>query len=213
MSYGKILTALTVMLGLAGCATDRPSDAQTGNATASVATADQGRDAGKDAAPSVASAAAIDMSAYMDKQEHDFDQALASELQQKQVEINRVKDDTLKLSLSNEGSFAINKAVVRPALKPVLDKLAEVLAQYNLTAVDVVGFTDTSGSPEHNLDLSQQRAQAVMEYLGKHGVPEERLHAEGRGENEPRASNDTEAGRRLNRRVEIYVEPLAAAQH
>jgi len=210
MPYGKILMALATALSLAGCATDQPSsDAQAVSATGAVATADQGNQASKDAAASIA---AIDMTDYMDKAEQDINQALSGELQHKALEMARLKDNSLKLSLNNEGSFAINKATVKPALKSVLDKLAAVLTQYNLTAVDVIGYTDSSGSPAHNLDLSQQRAQAVMNEMSSHGVPEERLHEEGRGDKEPRASNDTEAGRRLNRRVEIYVTPLAAAQ-
>lgn len=212
MHYGKILIALATAISLTGCATNGAnSDAQTGNDKEAVATADQTHEASKNAAATTASTAASDMSAYMEKEEHDINQALASELQQKALEIALLKDNTLKLSLSNEESFAINKATLKPALKSLLDKLAAVLAQYNLTAVDVIGYTDSSGSPAHNLDLSQQRAQAVMNEMSSHGVPEERLHEEGRGDKDPRASNDTEAGRRLNRRVEIYVKPTSAS--
>jgi outer membrane protein OmpA-like peptidoglycan-associated protein len=64
------------------------------------------------------------------------------------------------------------------------------------------------GSESYNMMLSQQRAQSVVDYFASRGVAVNRLVATGRGESEPRATNDTEAGRQLNRRVEIYVKPV-----
>ncbi|HEY9198781.1 MAG TPA: OmpA family protein, partial [Gammaproteobacteria bacterium] len=76
----------------------------------------------------------------------------------------------------------------------------------------VVGHTDSVGSDAYNQRLSEQRAQAVVDYLAGAGVPRERLRVEGRGETEPRDTNATEAGRQLNRRVELYVKPLVEGQ-
>ena len=74
--------------------------------------------------------------------------------------------------------------------------------------VRIVGFTDSVGEDSSNLELSVRRAEAVRDYLVRnHGLLPERLLAGGMGEAEPVASNDTEAGRRSNRRVEIYIEP------
>ena len=72
------------------------------------------------------------------------------------------------------------------------------------------GHTDSVGTPQYNQRLSEQRAQAVAHYFAGKGVIPERLAAEGKGETAPRASNATPDGRRLNRRVEVYIEPIVA---
>ena len=69
--------------------------------------------------------------------------------------------------------------------------------------VRVEGFTDSSGNQESNLKLSQERADAVANWLIDHGVDRSRLAAKGYGEDKPVASNKTETGRRKNRRVEL----------
>lgn len=69
--------------------------------------------------------------------------------------------------------------------------------------IEVQGHTDSQGSDDYNLDLSQRRAETVVEYLSLFGVAEDRLTARGYGESEPVDTNDTEAGRVKNRRVEL----------
>ena len=91
-----------------------------------------------------------------------------------------------------------------------MDKLANVVSQYGKTTVTVVGHTDSEGSTDYNQQLSQRRAQAVIEYFESKNVNPQRLAALGRGETEPIADNKTDAGRRANRRVELLVEPLRA---
>jgi outer membrane protein OmpA-like peptidoglycan-associated protein len=71
----------------------------------------------------------------------------------------------------------------------------------------VVGHTDSTGAEAYNQSLSLRRAESVVSELGNRGVPRGMMTAEGRGELEPRADNDSEAGRQLNRRVEIFVQP------
>jgi len=73
--------------------------------------------------------------------------------------------------------------------------------------VTVIGHTDSVGSDAYNQALSERRAQSVVNYLGDHGVARVRLEAVGRGETQPRTTNATEAGRQLNRRVEILIRP------
>ena len=68
------------------------------------------------------------------------------------------------------------------------------------------------GAAAYNMQLSERRAESVVDYFINHGVSSDRLFASGRGESEPRASNDTEAGRQLNRRVEIFVKPVVEGQ-
>ncbi|MFT5450349.1 MAG: outer membrane protein OmpA-like peptidoglycan-associated protein [Gammaproteobacteria bacterium] len=149
---------------------------------------------------------------YMDNQQADFEREMADEQQRNAVEIERLKDDTLKLSLDSEISFDVGRADIKPAFRPTLNKLGGLLVKYNRTVVHVVGHTDSDGSDAFNLDLSQRRALAVGNYLVAGGVPQGRTRTEGRGERAPRATNATAAGKQLNRRVEIYVKPVVEGQ-
>jgi outer membrane protein OmpA-like peptidoglycan-associated protein len=87
-----------------------------------------------------------------------------------------------------------------------LDTVAHALGAYRDRQIVVEGYTDAQGSESKNLELSQQRADAVREYLEQRGVDAERIRAVGKGESNPIASNDTAEGRATNRRVEIVVE-------
>ena len=144
----------------------------------------------------------------MDRQESQLRDQLASERAQHAVEVERVRDDMLKLTLANEVSFDVNSATVKPSFRPSLAKVAEVLKGYD-TRMTVVGHTDSTGSESYNQQLSERRAEAVRAELIRNGVPAERLAAVGRGESEPRADNSTETGRAENRRVEILVQSTA----
>jgi outer membrane protein OmpA-like peptidoglycan-associated protein len=90
-----------------------------------------------------------------------------------------------------------------------MDKLADVLKKYDRNEITIIGHTDASGSEGYNQQLSERRAIAVRDQLVTLGVPASRLRAFGRGELEPRADNGNEAGRQLNRRVEILVQTTA----
>jgi outer membrane protein OmpA-like peptidoglycan-associated protein len=142
-----------------------------------------------------------------DKQEKEFEQELANERAANQIEIERVRDDLLKLTLDSEVSFDYDSAAIKPAFQPSLTKLANVLAKYDRNQVTVVGHTDSTGSDAYNQGLSVRRAEAVVSELVGRGVPPSMLRAEGVGESQPRADNGTEAGRQLNRRVEILIQP------
>ena len=76
----------------------------------------------------------------------------------------------------------------------------------------LAGAADTVASVAFNQRLSERRARSVADYLVSRGVDPQRLRTEGRGEREPRDSNATEAGRQLNRRVEIFVKPIVEGQ-
>jgi len=144
----------------------------------------------------------------MDRQEAELREQLAGERAQHAVEIERVRDDLLKLTLANEVSFDVNSATVKPTFKPSLGKVAEVLQRYD-TRVTVVGHTDSTGAESYNQQLSERRAQAVLDELVREGVPYPRLSAVGRGEYEPRADNTSATGRAQNRRVEILLQSNA----
>jgi outer membrane protein OmpA-like peptidoglycan-associated protein len=143
----------------------------------------------------------------LDSQQRAFEEELEKERAANEIEIERVRDDLLKLTLDSEVSFDYNSAAIKPAFQQSLTKLANVLAKYDRNHVTVVGHTDSTGSDAYNQDLSVRRADSVITELRNRGVPGGILAAEGRGEREPRADNGTEAGRQLNRRVEILIQP------
>ncbi|WP_457667820.1 OmpA family protein [Thiolapillus sp.] len=149
---------------------------------------------------------------YMDKQQRELEEQLAREQAAHELEIQRMKDESLKLTLNNEVSFDFDSAKIKHGFRDTLDKLANIIKKYDKTIVHVVGYTDSVGSETYNQNLSERRARAVSDYLMSHGVRSDRLQIEGRGESEPRASNATEAGRQLNRRVEIYLKPIVEGQ-
>jgi outer membrane protein OmpA-like peptidoglycan-associated protein len=100
--------------------------------------------------------------------------------------------------------FDTDKAVVKPESQAALTEIAKLLKDNPEIKAFIVGHTDMAGSLEHNLDLSNRRAAAVIDGLvSDHGISSERLTPRGVGPLAPVASNDTEAGRALNRRVEL----------
>ena len=140
---------------------------------------------------------------YMDRQERDLRARTAGT----DVRVVRQGDDLL-LNIPSGINFAYNSATVEPQFQRTLDQVAQVLGDYNQTYVDVYGHTDSTGSDTYNQDLSERRARSVADYLGSHGVQQARLGTRGFGETQPVASNDTEAGRAANRRVEIKIVPI-----
>ena len=91
-------------------------------------------------------------------------------------------------------------------------KIAEILKNYDKTVIHVVGHTDSVGKDSYNQELSQRRASSVSGYLTQHGVLYDRVRTEGRGEREPIASNETDAGRTKNRRVDIVIKAVIEGQ-
>jgi outer membrane protein OmpA-like peptidoglycan-associated protein len=123
--------------------------------------------------------------------------------------INVVRDgDNLILDLPSEVTFDVNSATINPQFGASLDKVSTTLAEFDQTYVDVLGHTDSTGSDSYNQQLSERRANSVAGYLSGRGVNQARLATRGFGESQPRASNVTEEGRALNRRVEIRVVPV-----
>lgn len=141
--------------------------------------------------------------AYMDRQERELRERTAGT----DVSITRQGDD-LVLNMPSGITFATDSATIDPQFRPTLDKVADVLARYNQTYVDVYGHTDSTGSDAYNQGLSERRAQSVAGYLESRGVIAARVGTRGFGETQPIASNDTEAGRAANRRVEIKLVPV-----
>jgi outer membrane protein OmpA-like peptidoglycan-associated protein len=105
-------------------------------------------------------------------------------------------------------TFASNSSNISAGFYPVLDSVALVLNEYDKTYVDIVGYTDSTGSDELNQRLSEERALSVAQYLKSHQVLAERIVTRGMGPKSPVASNATPEGRALNRRVEIVLTPI-----
>lgn len=145
---------------------------------------------------------------YMDNQHRELRRALEDELRAEYVTLERIDKDTIKLSLSSEASFAVDQSRIKSAFKPALNRIASVMSNYDQTVIHIVGHTDNTGSAEHNQRLSERRAESVASYLSGHGISYNRLLTYGHGEDEPRASNNTAHGRKLNRRVELYINAL-----
>ena len=124
------------------------------------------------------------------------------------IEVARTQDNQLKVNVPSDLSFDIGRADIKPALRPVLDQFAQGLDPK--MRVRVVGHTDSTGSDAINDPLSVQRATSVRNYLSNRGVDPARTEVQGRGSREPVADNTTEAGRAMNRRVEIFLSEPAA---
>jgi outer membrane protein OmpA-like peptidoglycan-associated protein len=143
----------------------------------------------------------------MDKKETSL-RRIASERDAKEMEIVRVREDLLRISVSSEASFDFDRAELKPEFKPTLNKVSDVLHNDPNQRIRVVGHTDSQGSDAYNQQLSERRAQATASYLISQGVASSQVTVEGRGESEPRADNATAEGRAQNRRVEIFLQQL-----
>jgi len=108
-----------------------------------------------------------------------------------------------EVKITQQIHFAYNKAVIQKDSYPVLDAVVEVLDKNSSIEIEVEGHTDDKGSDAYNKQLSDHRAQAVRKYLISHGVTAERLTARGYGEERPLVSNNSDADRSLNRRVQF----------
>jgi OmpA-OmpF porin, OOP family len=104
--------------------------------------------------------------------------------------------------------YESGKAILRPGAVNRLQPLANYLKAHPQVSATIEGFTDSRGSPEHNQQLSQARAQTVKEFLVGEGIDPGRIIARGKGEDYPIASNNTAAGRQQNRRVEVLLSEL-----
>jgi OOP family OmpA-OmpF porin len=101
--------------------------------------------------------------------------------------------------------FDFDKTTLKSESFVELDKVVDFLKRNSSVSIEISGHTDSKGSDSYNENLSQGRSQAVVDYLISQGIDSSRLEAHGYGESKPIDSNDTEAGRANNRRVEFTV--------
>jgi outer membrane protein OmpA-like peptidoglycan-associated protein len=102
--------------------------------------------------------------------------------------------------------FESDSDVLRPESTPTLEDIRSSLASHADLKLIIEGHTDSTGTAEHNLDLSRRRAKSVVTYLTSNGIAVDRLKDEGKGETQPMADNGTTAGRAENRRVVVRLD-------
>ncbi|WP_407451341.1 OmpA family protein [Fibrobacter sp.] len=133
-----------------------------------------------------------------------------NELQSQMIQVTKSARGII-LSMSDI-LFAVNKADLKADLKTSLAKVAGILSVYQQFNVSIEGNTDNTGSEEHNMKLSQQRADNVKAFLVEQGIAAERLTAKGLGMTMPVADNSTKEGRQKNRRVDLVIQDKALQQ-
>lgn len=141
----------------------------------------------------------------MDQQAKDIKQSIPG------ATVERVGEG-IQTTFASGLMFDFDSNRIRPEAATNLRSLASSLAAYPNTDLLIVGHTDSRGTLDYNQGLSQRRAQAVLDYLVTQGVSPMRLRDAGRGESEPTATNETDAGRQENRRVEVAIFANADAK-
>ena len=121
------------------------------------------------------------------------------------------KDDVLDLTAGSTFSlegilFETAKSTILPQSVPILEQAYQALAANPTVKILIVGHTDNVGSDASNLTLSKNRSAAVKKWLVDRGIASDRIRTDGKGESQPRATNDTAEGRALNRRIEFVIE-------
>ena len=140
---------------------------------------------------------------YQDRQEA----RLRAELEGTGVSVTRMGDN-ITLNMPGNITFATNSADLNANFFAVLDSVSKVLEEFDQTVIEVAGHTDSTGTDAYNQMLSVRRAASVGTYIVNRGVIPERIIEVGLGESLPIASNNTDAGRQLNRRVELTLVPI-----
>ena len=209
MTHVPALIALAVVVGLVtGCETPRQTETAIGTGTGVAAGAVIGAMAGGGQGAAIGAGVGGVLGAAAGYNWGTIKDKLGIATKDTGVQVSEQQDGALKVNVPGSVSFASGSASLDSKLHPTLDKIAATLNEYAQTSVTVVGYTDSVGSAEANRELSRRRADAVADYLSQHGVSRSRITVDSRGEEEPIATNDTEAGRAQNRRVEMLVRPI-----
>jgi outer membrane protein OmpA-like peptidoglycan-associated protein len=120
----------------------------------------------------------------------------------------RREGDNLRLVMPGNITFDTGRYEIRSNFYNVLDSVAQVLAEFDKTAIKIAGHTDSTGSLQTNQMLSERRAESVKNYLLGRNITVGRIQTAGYGPRYPVASNDTAQGRQANRRVEMELLPI-----
>jgi outer membrane protein OmpA-like peptidoglycan-associated protein len=210
----RFLPALAALASISACASLSQKEkgaiigASTGAAVgAAVGNANGSTAKGAIIGAAVGGAAGAVIGHQMDQQAKEIKQQIPGAV------VERVGEG-LQVTFESGLLFPYDSDVLTPAAQQNLATFASSLDKYPGTDIVIVGHTDSNGSDAYNLTLSERRANAAVNYLVSRGVDRARLRAAGRGETEPVASNDSDAGRQQNRRVEmaIYANETLKAQ-
>jgi len=204
-------------LALAGCMSDEPRDrgvpALRGDAPAPPMRSSVAPDRGPavalrgDVEPIGAGALTVAaVEAYMDGQEKELRTALRGS----GIVVSR-KGDDLALGIRSDLLFAPNSVALTARGSEVLGAMARVLRRYDSTQLRVSGYTDTTGTAQRNLDVSQKRADAVADGLARNGVDRSRVSAQGFGQTDLRIPTGLDIDEPRNRRIEIEIAPRMKA--
>ncbi len=118
------------------------------------------------------------------------------------------ENNHLKLIMPDDVSFESNAASINPNFYKTLNTIASILNEFGNTRIKIYGYTDSQGDFRHNQLLSEDRARSIANYLIGQGLQSSRLYVRGLGDRFSIASNNTEKGRALNRRIQLSIEPL-----
>ncbi len=197
-----LLAGVTLVTGCAGMS-NKQKGAVIGATTGAAAGAVVGNNTGSTARGAIIGAvvggtAGAIIGHQMDQQAKKLEQNIPG------ATVERVGEG-IQVTFESGLMFDFDSERLRPAAQTNLRNLAASLGEYRNTDLLIVGHTDAKGTDSYNQALSQRRAQAVADYLNSLGVSSGRLRTSGKGEAEPVASNDSEAGRQKNRRVEVAI--------
>ncbi|PSQ63792.1 MAG: OmpA family protein [Bacteroidetes bacterium QH_1_61_8] len=120
------------------------------------------------------------------------------------AEVERVGEG-IKVTFDSGILFKFDSATIQGEAEENLMEFANTMQDFEESNILIVGHTDAKGTEEYNQDLSEDRSQSAADFITRNGISSDRIRTVGKGEAEPVASNDTEEGRRQNRRVEIAI--------
>lgn len=202
MSLGRralMVAALMGTMAVQGCSSNLRTGSLGGAAAgAIVGGLTSGTARGAIIGAAVGGAAGAAIGAVMDSQAEDLQDKLPN------ATVERVGEG-IAVTFDSGILFDVNRSELRPAARQNLTDLVASLEEYDGTEVLVVGHTDSTGEASYNQGLSERRAGAARSFLVSQGLESGRVRAVGMGETEPIATNDTEAGRQDNRRVEVAI--------
>jgi len=221
MTKQIITAAMIAALGLTACTTvDPQTGARTPNRAATGAilgalggaaigaatNTSDGREGAKNAiiGAGIGAIAGGAVGGYMDQQER----KLRAQMQGTGVGVTRTAENEITLNMPSDITFDVDRAIVKPEFRSTLGSVAGTLRDYPSTTIDIIGHADATGTDAYNMDLSLRRANAVAQFLTDAGVQPQRITPQGRGSQQPVASNATPEGRAKNRRVEIKLRPV-----